>query len=217
MSIALRTPPLPDYVRQAVENALRDLHVSLPGQIESYDVATQTAKVKPLVQERASSDDVVLDLPVLEEVPVVFPRAGGVSLTFGVKKGDQCLLVFSERSLDQWLANGGVVDPLDSRHHHLTDAVALMGLHDSKSAIGAAASSGARLGADGGKPELLVAGTDITINVDAGAHINLVVGTGGTVNLGGAGGVAIAVDKDLAGPYPVQALQCMTVKAKVGP
>lgn len=216
MTQPLRTPRLEQVVGDAIEAALRRLHVSMPGEIQSYDSSKQTAQVKPQIQDRPSADGVVLALPVLEDVPVVFPRAGGWSMTFGVQKGDQCLLVFSERSLDVWLGGGGDSDPADLRHHHIADAVAFVGLHDNSHAIGSAASSGVRIGKDDGKPEILLDGTDVTITVDNGAKINLNVGTGGKVNLGGAG-VAIAVDKDLAGPYPISAALCQTVTAKVGP
>ena len=49
-------------------------------------------------------------------------------MQFDLVPGDTVLLVFSERSIDKWAQQGGEVDPLDSRLHHLSDPVALPGL-----------------------------------------------------------------------------------------
>lgn len=48
-------------------------------------------------------------------------------MTFPVKPGDGCLLIFAERSLDEWKDGGGEVTPNDPRAMDLSDAVALMG------------------------------------------------------------------------------------------
>ena len=49
-------------------------------------------------------------------------------LTFPVKPGDECLLVFNERCIDGWWQSGGSSEPLDYRQHDLSDAVAIMGI-----------------------------------------------------------------------------------------
>jgi hypothetical protein len=202
-----RSPTLAAAIRAAIEHALRQVHVSMPGRIEAYDSDLQQVEVTPLLMERTNFDDPAVELPKIVGVPVVFPRAGGYSLTFGVKAGDTCLLVFSERSLDAWLKSGKVSDPADVRHHHLTDAVALMGMAAENGAIQNVATSGVRLGSDDSDTAIIIDGTDITINVPSG----------GTVNLGGSGTVQVAVDGDLAGPYPIQAKLAKRLKAAVGP
>jgi hypothetical protein len=67
-------------------------------------------------------------LPVITDVPVVFPGAGDYSVTFPIAKGDTVLLIFAEGSLDQWLTKGGEVDPQDDRRFSLTDAIAIPSL-----------------------------------------------------------------------------------------
>jgi hypothetical protein len=37
--------------------------------------------------------------PILNDLPVVFPRGGGVTLTFPIKEGDECLIVFRRVAL----------------------------------------------------------------------------------------------------------------------
>lgn len=115
------TPTLFDLLSASIDNKLKNVHVCLPGKIEKYH-GNQKADVKPLIMDGSDA------LPVITNVPVVFPRSGGASLTFPVRKGDGVLLVFSERSLDVWLSKGGDVDPQDPRTHDLTDAIAIPGL-----------------------------------------------------------------------------------------
>lgn len=119
---------LTDLLRAAINSALSEVHTCLPGRIEDYDHTTQMASVLPLLSRRLSTGEEE-GRPVVSCVPVVFPRCGGASLTFPVSKGDGCLLVFAERSLDAWLGQGGVVAPDDPRRHDISDCIAIMGLY----------------------------------------------------------------------------------------
>lgn len=143
---------LAEVIRRAIEARLAEVRVSMPGTIESFDTATQLASVRPDLKElRFGEDDseIVEPLGVISDVPVQFPRAGGFSLTVPVQKGDPCLLVFSDRSLDKWLDSGGQVDPVDERRHHLSDAVAILGVSSKATAIPSFDNAHATLGKDG--------------------------------------------------------------------
>jgi phage baseplate assembly protein V len=106
----------------------------MPGIIESFDPATQLATVQPAIRrvfKTDTGDAEILTpraLPLLINVPVSYPKAGGFSLTFPVATGDECLLCFCERSIDGWHEFGGVYDPTSRRFHDLSDAVALLGI-----------------------------------------------------------------------------------------
>lgn len=81
------------------------LRVAMPGIIQSFDPDTVTCIVQPAIYGQKVGDDgkVVSEaIPIIPDVPVVFPRGGGCTLTFPVKQGDECLLVFSDRCIDFW-------------------------------------------------------------------------------------------------------------------
>jgi hypothetical protein len=110
------------------------VYTSIPAVVTS--VATfgseQTVDVKPLIN-KTYDDGVILALPSVLAVPIIFPSAGGGVLTFPVQVGDTMLLVFSMRSLDEWLeGGGGSTTPIDVRTHYLNDAIALPGLYTKK-------------------------------------------------------------------------------------
>lgn len=125
---------LSSNIKQGIKEHLKDLHTSMPGIIESFDPETQLATVQPAIKRIFKTTDgeteflTPTELPVLINVPVIFPRGGGFSLTFPVAKGDECLLNFCERSIDNWHEFGTVREPGARRFHALSDAVAIVGL-----------------------------------------------------------------------------------------
>jgi len=125
---------LASNIKQGVDSRLKDLHTSIPGIIESFDATTQLATVQPAIKRIFVTRDgdveilVPSDLPILINVLVIFPRGGGFSLTFPVKKGDECLLTFCERSIDNWHNTGEVKEPSARRFHSLSDATAFVGI-----------------------------------------------------------------------------------------
>ena len=108
------------------------LNTCLPGIIKSFDAATQTCTVTPAIMMSTYEDGVqgAEQLPDIQQVPLFFPFAvlGGFALTLPVQAGDTCLLIFSQRCIDNWHELGGV-QPSEStiggRHHDLSDAFAL--------------------------------------------------------------------------------------------
>lgn len=119
-------------LRETIDRALSRMNTCLPGIIESFDAGTQTASILPAIKMRTFIDETInhIDLPLLVNVPVVFPKAGGFAITFPVIKGDECLIVFSQRAIDNWHEQGGVQPPdsnaIGCRHHDLTDAFAIL-------------------------------------------------------------------------------------------
>lgn len=110
-----------------IANKLADMHTCMPAKVVSYDFKTRKATVQPALNQKYNDGEVV-ELPVIHNVPVIHPAAGGASITLPVKKDDPVLLVFSERSLEEWLQNGKQNTPDDPRQNDLTDAVAHLGL-----------------------------------------------------------------------------------------
>lgn len=144
------TPTLAQVIKDAVEQRLTEVHVCLPAQVVSYDSSKQMATVQPSFLRKYQTGEVV-QMPVINNVPVAFPRAGKAYLSLPMNAGDHVLLVFSERSLDVWLSAGGIVDPNDSRKHHISDAIAIPGCYPFNNPISGASSSDVVLGNDQSK------------------------------------------------------------------
>jgi len=125
------TPQESEVIADAIESALIDVHVSLPGKVESYDALTQTANVELQTKRMLPNESGSYSsesLPVLQNIPVQFPRTNGAMLTFPIAKGDFGLVVFSETSLDQWRSKGAETSPGDVGRHTLSGGVFQPGL-----------------------------------------------------------------------------------------
>lgn len=143
------------------------MRVSLPGIIQSFDPETVTCVVQPSIKgavPNESGELVSSDITLLMDVPVMFPRGGGCTLTFPVKPGDECLIVFSDRCTDFWWQSGGVQEPADDRQHDLSDAFAIVGPQSQAKRISGISMSGAQLRTDDGAAFVEVsAGHAITV------------------------------------------------------
>ncbi len=124
------TPTDADMIAAAIDSAMIDVHVALPGQVQSYNAVTQTATVELQVQRVLPQgvNFVTESLPVLENVPVMFPRTNAFMLTFPIAEGDYGLVVFNEMSIDQWRSKGDNTSPGDIGRHTLTGGVFQPGL-----------------------------------------------------------------------------------------
>ncbi len=117
-----------------VLSSLEDVHTALPGRIESYEGHRERkARVKPLVSLRRRFGGAI-EIPPIDNVPVVFPSSGTAELIFPLQRGDGCLLIFSEAALGSFLEGTDAVEPETSHRHALTDAICIPGLWSFRSA-----------------------------------------------------------------------------------
>lgn len=162
-----------------MKRAASSVRVSFPGIIQSFDPETVTCDVIIGGKSRQSTDygdtgkPESINFPLLVDIPVVFPRGGGVTLTFPLKAGDECLVVFSDRCIDFWWQNGGVQEHVDWRNHDISDAFVIPGPQSQAKKISGISTSAAQLRTDDGSAFVEVAaGGDITATTTGSMTIN---------------------------------------------
>ena len=125
-------PIVPPELRDVLQAFRREIFASLkcaiPGIIQSFDGTPPTATIKVAMQATVGTD--VKDYPLLVDCPVVVIGGGGAYITFPIHAGDPCLVLFSDRALDNWYSTGNVVPPAQQRQHSLADGIALVGIHN---------------------------------------------------------------------------------------
>lgn len=147
-----RSPKLAELLNRVVAKVFATLRVSVPAVVLDYDPSTQTATVRGLLDDTNLDVDgniLPVPLPQVGTVPVVFPGAGGMRVTLPLQAGDVVLVLCTDKSLDEWKAQGGEQWPSDSRLHHISDAIAIPGLHDGKHNWTGVASDHIQIGQDG--------------------------------------------------------------------
>lgn len=119
-------------VLAALDGLQSVIWTALPGIVQSFDPATQTCTVQPAIKARAQNPDGSfewVEIPLLTECPVFFPGGGGLTMTFPVAAGDDCLVVFSSRCIDAWWQSGGVQVQAELRMHDLSDGMVFPGFN----------------------------------------------------------------------------------------
>ncbi|EJA5025962.1 phage baseplate protein [Salmonella enterica] len=149
------------------DNIFSQLRVAIPGIIQDFDPDKVTCSVLPAIRGHdfePSGDKDSTKINVISDIPVIFPRGGGCTLTFPVRPGDECLLVFADRCIDFWWQSGGVQEPVDLRQHDLSDAFAIVGPQSQTHKISDISTSATQLRTDDGTAFIEVAtGHDITV------------------------------------------------------
>jgi hypothetical protein len=183
-----------ESLRMALRAMQSRVWTAIPGIVQRFDAARMTVDVQPAINGLArteAGDTQPLRMPVLLDCPVVWQGGGGVTLTFPVQAGDECLVVFGSRCIDSWWALGGVQDQAELRMHNLSDGFALCGLKSLPNAF-PVNTTAAQLRADDGE-------TCIELNPTA-QTITAIAPGGITLN-----GVAIDEDGNVTAPGTITA------------
>lgn len=173
-----------EMFKQLIEFRLADVHTAMPAHIISYNAVKQTVVVQPdlkRVFKRFNGEEEASSAPILQDVPVYFPRGGGFRITWDLAANDDVLLVFVERSIDLWHQVGGEVDPKPRRKHDWSDAIAFPGLSRLNHLISDVNPGEMVMGAETGDVEISI--NRLTSNVTI---------KGATVDLAEAGGPAVS-------------------------
>lgn len=122
-----RSPTQLQIIKDAVNAAMANLWTCLPCEVLEYDADAVTVNVQPSIKIPVYLPDgevETVELPMLLDVPVMFPCAGGFTITHPIQKGDECLVNFADRNIDLWWQSGGIQNPFDTRKHDLSDGFA---------------------------------------------------------------------------------------------
>lgn len=173
------TPEQAEIIYKAIDDRLIDLHVSLPGRVQSYDVDTQTAEIELMVTRLLEDEDGILvteALPVIQNVSVIFTRTKKFFLSLPIEVGDTGDVIFAETSIGQWRATGEVSAPEDVGRCTLSGAKFYPGLVVDGDALDSRVvdlAEGAMLGRIGGARVLIKEDDSVTMkNADGNVTLN---------------------------------------------
>lgn len=156
-----------ELYRTIMDTIATNIRVAIPGIVESFNATTQTVTVQPAIREKIRNPDLtstMAKLPLLVDVPIVLPRAGGFSLTLPVQKGDECLVVFADMCIDGWWSLGNVQNQPDKRRHDLSDGFAVLGTWSQPRKISNYDTTSARLQTDDGQTYISLKPGEIDLN-----------------------------------------------------
>lgn len=161
---------------------------SMPARVVSYDAQKQTISAQPTIKAYVLQKDgtsKATEYPVIPDIPVQFPGAGGQTMTFPVKAGDECLLNFCSRSQDSWQQSGGVQAPMDTGMNNLSNAFAMLGFRSNPRALQNVSTTATEVRSDDGNTKISLSGeggvgvsTDKSVTVAAAQGVSITGGAG---------------------------------------
>lgn len=115
-------PDLPVLLEEVMKGSAERIHAAMPGIIRAVNATTGRVSVQPSIKKSGEDEE-----PVIPDVPVLQLRVGAAKVTLPVAVNDPVLLIYADRSLDEWAGDGGsrVVTAADPRAHDATDCWAL--------------------------------------------------------------------------------------------
>lgn len=126
-------------VLERLTNSIKtSIHCIKIGEIISFDKTEQTASVRVLHTMDGNYSLYIeneIEYPILQKVPVVVLQGGGASITFPIKAGDQCLLLFCDYMIDSWWITGEAKPSIVPRKHDIADPIAIVGINATPKAI----------------------------------------------------------------------------------
>ncbi len=168
-------------MRIALDGKQAQMWTALPCIIQSFNPVAMTCEVQPTIngivrQQDGTSKEV--KMPLLLDCPVFFPGGGGVTLTFPIKPGDECLVIFASRCIDAWWQQGGIQGQAELRMHDLSDGFVFAGVRSQPRAFNVNTSA-AQLRTDDGTAYVeldpatknIKALTPANVNVNAGGNL----------------------------------------------
>lgn len=143
---------------------------AMPGIVQSVDFAEMTVEVQLAIKGQVFDENnnvTQVNYPLLLNVPIVFPSAGGFTLTMPVAANDEVLVIFASRCIDSWWQNGGFENlPMEARMHDLSDAFAIIGPRSQKRVIGSISASACQLRTDDGSIYLEISASGVKVQGD---------------------------------------------------
>lgn len=129
-------PNLTDALNLLKKDILLSFSAHHVATIQSFDATKQTAKATvnykktnfKLNKATGLYDAVLVDYPILLDCPVICLGGGTAALTFPIKTGDECLVCFNDRDLDNWFQGAGGGGVATARLHSFSDGIILVGL-----------------------------------------------------------------------------------------
>lgn len=145
----LPIPTLTDLLEAATSKLARQMNCIQLGKVKNFYAANQTADIQFILKRVLSIEPDgtknVQELPLLVRIPVMVLFGGNAFLSMPIAAGDDCIILFNDRDMSNWFANGGIQNPATFRTHDFSDAMAIVGLRNLQNSIADYISNGIRL------------------------------------------------------------------------
>lgn len=146
--------------RDVLDGRQSTIWTAMPCLVTKVDLTKMTLEAQPAIQGTLLNEDgstTTVNYPLLVDVPIVFPSAGGFTITFPIAAGDEVLVIFASRCIDAWWQSGGIGRPMEARMHDLSDGFAIPGPKSQPKKISGISSTALQIRNDAGDAYIEIA------------------------------------------------------------
>jgi Phage protein Gp138 N-terminal domain len=158
-----------DVLQIMLRGERSDIHTALPGKVVTYYPSKQTADIQLLVKKPQFDLDGKrvdsVEYPLLPNVPVMWPRAGGYMITMPLAADDFVWVSWAEAAIGEVLMTGQVSDPIETSRHTITHPVCTPGCTPDPAALtdsSVTVNDRLVMGKSGG-PQIQVTGSNVVL------------------------------------------------------
>ena len=145
----LNPPDLTDVLKELKRDIGVAFNCVQVGIVQDFDAADQTATVlialKKITAETPEGVRTYEERPLLLKCPCMMLYGGSTYMTFPIAAGDNCIILFNDREIDNWWANGGIQTPTSKRAHDIADAMVIVGVRSLQNSIANYLTNGIRI------------------------------------------------------------------------
>ncbi len=104
--MAIDDPNISDLIEAHIGSRLDNLWTQVVGKVERYNASTQKADIQIVQRQPDPEVEEGRRLPLLGNVPVMWPRNSNMSITFPLALGDTVVVWMLVYSIDNWIRDG---------------------------------------------------------------------------------------------------------------
>lgn len=137
-----------EMLEKCVPEMLKGMGTAIPGHVLAFNSTKQLAQVQIGVERLDTSGNSIVPPPIIL-VPVHFP-GGKYAIEYEINKGDEGLIIFSQRCIEAWIDQGGVAPQKYRRFHDINDAMFIPGVRSQRGKLADFQNNGVRLRSEDG-------------------------------------------------------------------
>lgn len=160
-----------DYEVLATDLGLKNVLQKFQEKLLETLNCVKVGKIKTFYADKQTADIQIDGYPQISGVPVSFISGGDFSIQVPVKQGDDCIVLFCDTDLDNWVEGKGSEPAFPNDKHGLNGAIALLGLTNLKTKVSDYITDGVRIKYKSSIIELKNSGIEITGNLKVSGTI----------------------------------------------
>jgi len=121
----------PALVNALISQRLEAMWTAIPAIVTKVNLVTMRCDVQPKMKLENPQTEELEDLPIIQDVPISFPKSAGSVLLMPPETGDVVLVLFSKYALDNLLKDRQTADHDDVRRFSIDDAIVIAGMYSS--------------------------------------------------------------------------------------